>query len=147
MLGDLLRMLTGRAAPQDEAEAAPLALAALLVRVARADGSYDAREKVLIDRLLARRFGLGPEAAAALRSRAEALETEAPDSVRFTRALKEAVPYEERAGLVEDLWAVVLADGRRDHEEDGFMRLAAQLLGLTDRESAEARRRVERGNR
>ena len=39
------------------------------------------------------------------------LEAEAPDTVRFTRALKEAVAHEDRAALIEALWAVALADG------------------------------------
>jgi tellurite resistance protein len=40
---------------------------------------------------------------------------------------------------------VALADGLRDAEEDRLMRLVANLLGLTDVESAQARQRAERG--
>ena len=75
---------------------------------------------------------------------AEALEAEAPDTVRFTRALKEAVPLEDRAALVEAMWSVALADGARDAEEDQLMRLVANLLGLGDRDSALARQRAAR---
>jgi uncharacterized tellurite resistance protein B-like protein len=46
-----------------------------------------------------------------LRAEAEALEAEAPDTVRFTRALKEAVALEDRADLMVALWSVALADG------------------------------------
>jgi uncharacterized tellurite resistance protein B-like protein len=53
------------------------------------------------------------------------------------------VPFEDRAAVVEALWAVVLADGRRDHEEDGFLRMTARLLGINDRDSALARQRAE----
>lgn len=149
MIAALLRRLAGPAAadpatpPLAEGEAR-LALAALLVRVARADGSYAPAEAERIDAVLARRYGLAPAAAARLRAEAEAVEAAAPDSVRFTRALKEAVPHEERAALVEALWEVALADGARDAEEDARIRLAASLLGINDRDSALARRRVER---
>ncbi|MGV8985017.1 MAG: TerB family tellurite resistance protein [Cypionkella sp.] len=119
-----------------------LALAALLVRVARADGHASFDELARIDRILASRYKLDPEAALALRREAETAETLAPDTVRFTRALKVAVPLESRAALVEALWAVALADGQRNAEEDRLLRLVASLLGLTDVESAMARKRA-----
>jgi uncharacterized tellurite resistance protein B-like protein len=118
------------------------ALAALLVRVARADGDYATLEKTTIDQALAAHFTLSPFAAAALRAEGEALEAEAPDTVRFTRALKSAVSLEDRMGLMQALWATALADGTRDAEEDRLLRLVANLLGLTDVESAQARQRA-----
>ncbi len=123
---------------------AHLALAALLVRLARADGVYSTAESARIDRVLAARHALSPFAASALRAEAEALEAQAPDTVRFTRALKDAVPLEERTGLIEAMWSVALADGARDAEEDQLMRLVSSLLGLSDRDSALARHRAER---
>ncbi len=127
-----------RLPPPDE----PLALAALLVRVARADGFASADELARIDRTLTARYGLDAEAALGLRGKAETAETLAPDTVRFTRALKEAVPLENRAALVEALWAVALADGQRDAEEDKLLRLVTNLLGLSDVDSAIARRKA-----
>ena len=86
---------------------------------------------------------IGPFEAARLRTEAEDLESQAPDTVRFTRALKAAVPLEDRAQLMQALWAVALADGQRDADEDQMLRLLANLLGLTDVESGLARRRAE----
>ena len=85
---------------------------------------------------------LGPGAAIALREEAEALEAEAPDTVRFTRAIKDAVPYDERRLVVKALWEVVLADGSRAQEEDAIVRMAANFLGVSDRDSAIARQDV-----
>lgn len=118
------------------------ALAALLVRVARADGVYAAMEITTIDQTLAAQFGLSPFAAAALRTEGEVLESEAPDTVRFTRALKAAVSLEDRIALMQALWATALADGARAAEEDRVLRLVANLLGLTDVQSALARQRT-----
>ena len=126
--------------PQPDAQ---LALGALLVRLARTDGHYEAAETDRIDAVLRRCFDHGPFEAVALRREAERLEQEAPDTVRFTRAIKEHVPYEERTGIVEALWEVALADGRRDADEDGLMRLVAPMLGVEDADSALARQRVE----
>lgn len=117
-------------------------MAALLVRLARADGSYDVTEVASINRALAGSFGLSPEAAVALRLQAEALEAKAPDTVRFTRSLKDAVPHGHRIALVEAMWRVVLSDGIRDEEEESMMRLVTNLLGISDVDSALARQRV-----
>jgi uncharacterized tellurite resistance protein B-like protein len=144
MFADLLRRLT---APEPDRLPDPdsrLALAALLVRVAKSDDHYAPAEVARIDRILASRYGLEPVAAATLRAEAEVLEGEAPDTVRFTRAIKDAVPYEDRESVIEALWAVALADGGRDHEEDTQLRLVASLLGINDRDSALARQRVAR---
>ncbi len=143
MFGELLKRL-GQADPPPLPEPdARLALAALMVRVARSDGDYADDEVARIDRILSARYGLSPFEATRIRRDAEALEAEAPDTVRFTRALKDAVPYEDREGVIEALWDVVLADGVRDHEEDALLRLLANLLGINDRDSALARQRVE----
>lgn len=145
MFEALLRRLTGPSAPAPlPAPDARLALAALLVRAARVNGDYATVQVACIDRLLARRHGLTPAEAAELRGQAEVLESEAPDTVRFTRAIKAATQHEDRAWEIEALWAVILADGVRDHEESGLMRLVADLLGISDRDSALARQRVER---
>ena len=129
--------------PDDDAR---LALTALLVRVARSDDSYDDEERQRIDRIAATRFGLSPFEASKLRGEAEALEGEAPDTVRFTRAIKDAVAYEDRIGVIEALWQVVLADGVREAEEDALLRLVSNLLGISDRDSALARQRVEKAS-
>lgn len=142
MFADFLRRLSGPAPDLPEPDAR-LALAALLVRIARADGHYANEEVHRIEHVLMARYGYSAGEAEALRVQAEELEREAPDTVRFTRAIKDAVPYEDRESVVEALWDVVLADGARDHEEDALLRLTANLLGVNDRDSALARQRVE----
>lgn len=128
----------------DDADAR-LALTALLVRLAKSDGYYAAQEIIRIETIAATRFGLDHDEARALREDAERLEQEAPDTVRFTRAIKDAVPYDDRIAVIEALWQVALADGERDADEDSLIRLAANLLGINDRDSAMARQKVVRG--
>ncbi|APX89327.1 hypothetical protein BV394_06020 [Brevirhabdus pacifica] len=143
MFADLLSRLAGsgdRPLPRPDAR---LALAALLVRIARSDGQYDTAEVERIGRILAERYGLSDAEAAELRTQAECLEAEAPDTVRFTREIKDHVQLEDRAAVIEALWDVVLADGTRDHEEDALLRLVVNLLGISDRDSAIARQKVQ----
>lgn len=148
MRGMIARMLSRLMAPAPAplpASEARLALGALLVRLARSDDRYTADEAARIDRVLASRYALSPFEAAAVRREAEAIEAEAPDTVRFTRALKDAVPHEDRIGILTALWDVALSDGERDAEEDALIRLVANLLGVNDKDSALARQRVEQG--
>lgn len=144
MFDTLLKRLTSSApSPLPEADER-LALTALLVRIARSDHAYAQSEIAQIDRITQARFALSPQEASALRAEAETLESEAPDTVRFTRAIKDAVEYEHRRAIVEALWSVALADGGRADEENALMRLTAKLLGVSDRDSALARQRAER---
>ncbi len=130
-------------APADKApahDATQVALAALMVRLAKADDNFDEGERTAILRALDARFGDG----AALMAAGEAAEAAALDHHQFTRLLKEAFAHENRGEILEDLWEVVLADGEREMHEDALMRQIASLLHVSDREVAEARRRVER---
>ena len=142
MFQDLLkRLLQPDPAPIADADAR-LALTALLVRVARSDNDYSGSEKRLIDQITQGRYGLSDSDANALRLEAESMEAAAPDTVRFTRAIKDAVAYDDRVAVIEALWQVVLADGQRAQEEDALLRLVASLLGVSDPDSALARQRV-----
>ena len=132
MIGRLFRKPE---APKPDGRAA---VAALLVRVARTDGEYAAAEIAVIREILARRYH-DP----ALLAQGEALEQSAGDTVHLTKIIKEEIPHADRMAYLQDLWRVVLADNTRDFEEDGFMRLASNLLGMKDRDSAHARHAVQ----
>lgn len=142
MFGDFLKRLTQpEPAPLLHSDAR-LALTALLIRIARSDGEYSEEEIAQIDAITEHRYGISPAEAVALRIQCETLETEAPDTVRFTRAIKDAVPYDDRHAVVQSLWQVVLANGTRSAEENALMRLSASLLGVSDVDSALARQKA-----
>lgn len=144
MINDLFRRLGGvtPAEPLSPIDSR-LALATLMVRLARSDGSYSARESGRIDRVLTDRYGLDDRAVASLRAEAEAIEADAPDTVRFTRMIKDAVPHEDRDAVVEALWKVAAADGI-NADEHGFLRLVTSLVGVEDQDSGLARQRALR---
>ena len=125
LISDLIALFRSREpeSPRISAEDEELALAALMVRAARIDGEYLKHEQHVIDLVLRERFALAVEDAARIREEAEELEAQAPDTVRFTRVIKQTVPYEQRRAIVSALWKVVLADNTRDAEENGFLRL------------------------
>ncbi len=141
MIDFLRSLLTAPAAPA-QAPDAVVAVAALLVEAARADADYTEAEAATIARFLAEMFGLDPVAAAQARAAGEAAQADAADLVRFTRVVKTALSPAERVALIEALWRVVVSDGHRDPHEDALLRKLAPLIAVSDRESAEARRRV-----
>lgn len=141
MFADLLRRLTAPAPDQLPDTDARLALGALLVRLARADGDYADVEVARINAILAERYGLADPTE--LRRQCEVLELEAPDTVRFTRAIKAAVPYEDRRAVIAAMWEIVLADGVRDEDENSLMRMVAPMLGVEDQDSNAARMAIE----
>lgn len=143
MFANLLSRLTASEPETLHDDDSRLALGALLVRLAKSDGEYSVEEILRIDRILAARHGLNPVDAAKMRASCEDLETQAPDTYRFTRGIKDTVPYEDRTAVVEALWDVVLADGFRDDEEDALLRTVAPMLGVSDQDSALARQRIE----
>jgi uncharacterized tellurite resistance protein B-like protein len=49
---------------------------------------------------------------------------------------------EGRAKVVEMMWEIVYADGRRDELEDNLLWRAADLMGVSSRERIELRQRI-----
>ncbi|MEM6663869.1 MAG: TerB family tellurite resistance protein [Pseudomonadota bacterium] len=144
MLDKLLKHLSGSdpADAPNRDDAARTAIAAILVEAARADDVYLDSEREMIARILMERFGLARAAAEALRSDGEVAQAEAADLVRFTRTVKDAVPIEDRVGVIEAVWRVVYADENRDADESNLVRRLSGLLYVPDRDAGLARQRV-----
>ena len=144
-LGFLRRLMMSTGHAELQPEDARLAVAAVLVMAARADGKYDDHEAAIIDRVLGKRFGLTAELARGLREQGEEAEGEAIDIYQFTKAIKEAIPHDDRVSIIEELWGVILSDGERDPHEDSLMRQIVDRLGLSPMDSALARQKVQGG--
>ena len=142
MLKNILKIFNVETPVILEHSDARLAITALMIRIARSDNDFSEAEFLNIKKLASQRFELNMEETDKLIEEAKALEEQAPDTVRFTKSIKEAVAFEDRSALVEDLWAIVLTDDYRDANEDALIRTVVSLLGVSDKESALARQRV-----
>ena len=111
MLKDILNAFKTSEPSTLKTEDARIAMAALLVRIARSDEDYDNDEKILINKMLQSRYNLESDQSESIRKEAEELEAKAPDTVRFTRLIKNTIPFENRKSVVKDLWSIVLSDG------------------------------------
>jgi len=119
-----------------------LAAAALLVHAAAIDGDMSQAERDKLHALVKRRFGLDDGGADELIDKATVAEQEAVDLYHFTSQLNRSLNEDGRARVIEMMWEIVYADGRRDELEDNLLWRAADLLGVTSRQRIELRRRI-----
>lgn len=109
-----------------------LAMAALLVRIAKADGHYAVEEIARIDKVLARTHGLGPIEAAKLRAEAERIEAAAPaETGAFVAEIRAHIPHEARATLHAAMWEVGLVERSLDPQEETLLNEMSAALGIT----------------
>jgi len=143
MIGKLKALFTGGSgdgeAPVDGLQ---MATAVLMVEAAMMDGEFTDDERVSVDAIMQRHFGLSPQESAELIALAEAEQEEAGHLFRYTTAIKDALGEQARLEVVELLWEVVYADGKSHAYEASLLRRIAGLLYVSDRDRGEARKRV-----
>ena len=144
MIEALLRLLGGFDDSRElgERNDPAFALAALLIETARSDDRIERRERRIIERVLARRFGLTDAEIARLVIAAEQGAVAATDLFHFTRVVVERFGEAERVGVIEMLWEVAYSDGELTGDEDALIRRVAGLIFVSDRDRGEARRRA-----
>src|SRR5690606_34988612 len=131
----------GKAETFDESDYR-LSAAALLVRVAVSDDSFDDRERAVLQTALIERFGVKPDDADALIESATAADREAIDLYQFTSMINRALDDDGKRHLVEVLFAVGYADGKLSEFEDNVVWRASELLHVSSRDRVEIRKRV-----
>ncbi len=119
-----------------------LAAVALLVHAATIDGDMTPDERDKLHAVVKQRFGLDDAVADELIDKATEAEHEAVDLYHFTSLLNRTLDEEGRARVVEMMWEIVYADGRRDELEDNLLWRAADLLGVSQRQRIELRQRI-----
>lgn len=119
------------------------AAAGLLIEAAMLDGDFHDAERQRIEGLLANSFELPNDEVATLMAAAEEAAAERVELHTITRTVRDHFGPEERVRMIEMLWEVVYADGALDDFESNMMRRVAGLLYVTDRESGDARKRVQ----
>lgn len=119
-----------------------VAAAAMLISLIGADGIATEREKTVLHDVLKARFSLDEAETADLIEAARRREADSIDLYGFTSVLKRSLDAEGRAGVVEMMWEIVFADGAAHELEDSIVWRAADLLGVSDRERVELKRRI-----
>jgi len=132
MLGKIKNIVLGDKAYAETAansqERQELALASLLVEMARADFDESHDEQSQIVDLLADHFELTSAEALELLDRARNALDDSVCLFDFTRALHESLDADQKIDVIRLLWQVALADSKLDKYEDYLVRKVADLL-------------------
>jgi uncharacterized tellurite resistance protein B-like protein len=132
MLGKLKSILLGNASfaatAENPTDRKQLALAALLIEMARADFDEHYTEHSEIAELLASNYELSPVEARLLIERAQAASNTAVCLFDATRALHECLDADEKREVIRMLWQVAYTDNKLDKYEDYLVRKIADLL-------------------
>jgi len=118
------------------------AMGALLVRAAKADHAYVFEEIAAIDKVLAKRHGLNPVAAAKMRAECELLERAIPETQDVTVILDSAINTEEKEAVLLALWEIVHADGTKHAVEDALLHRVEDLFGVTAERARQLQKQV-----
>ena len=117
-------------------------VACIFIRVGKLDNHLATIEKEKIKALLIKRFDLDRDILNSILTKAEEIEVSINDNVQLTKKIKQHINFEERFDLLKDIWEIILADEIKTDEEESYMRLLCNLLGLSDKDNALARKDV-----
>ncbi len=142
----LLKFLTIESvetSPADMEHALRVATAVLLVEVTRADFIVESSEKVRLRELLEQQFSLSTQELDALLEEAEGDADRMVSIQHVTRLLNQHYDHAMKLRIVEMMWQLVYADGKKDHYEEHLIRQVADLLYLSHSEFIQARHKAE----
>ena len=144
MIDRLLDLLAGRGEWTSEKPVndLPLAVAALLIELARMDDKVNASERRTIEQLLARMFSLDAKSVQSLVERADREIQRSTQNFPFTQQICRHASAEMRVQIIEMLWTVAYSDGALNPDEDALIRQVAGLIQVSDWERGAARKRA-----
>ena len=108
---------------------------ALMIEAAGAAGKIAEEESQLISEIISAQFELSDDEMTSVRSDAVSDYADRVDIHVLMRGLREKADNEERIGVLELVWMVVLSDNRLDQIEAQLMRRLAGLLYISDVDS------------
>lgn len=127
-LRNLVRALSGPAAPEPQQVDAELATAVLLVEAMRADEGNSPTERAAILAALHERFGMDDGDLRELLAAAEERSRSANDYFAFTSVLNDVLRQEQKVEVVELMWRIAYTDGSADAGESHVISKIAGLL-------------------
>jgi uncharacterized tellurite resistance protein B-like protein len=104
------------------------AAAALLLEVARTDGTVDQAETQRLVSAVKQRWQLDSQEMQDIVSELENRVDQATDLFEFTLPLREHWGPEQRVALIDEMWAMAAADGKADVHEEHLIRRVSDLL-------------------
>ena len=119
-----------------------LAAAALMFEIVRADARVDEAERTVMRAALQSSFELSSEETDELVRLAEAQSRSASSLYEFTSLVDAGLDAAQKKRIVELLWLVAFADGRKDAHEEHLVRQIAGLLHVPHPDFIDAKLRA-----
>jgi uncharacterized tellurite resistance protein B-like protein len=117
--------------PEDRERDLRLATAALFFEVVRADGTVGEEERRALRSAVESTFDIPPTEIDGLLRAAEEKSREAASLYEFTHLVDQRLGPEDKVHIVELLWSLAFADGRKDPLEEHLVRTVAGLLHVS----------------
>ena len=127
------------ATADDEVAAVPLAVAALLFEISKADHDVHEEERKAMIAAVRSVCALGEDDIASLLETADSAVEEAVSLYDFTSVVNEHLDRDKKYELLLLLWRVAYADGRLDRYEEYYIRKITDLLHLSHRDFIRAK--------
>ncbi len=143
---DVLRERTRMSFPVEEGEEtydAILAVCALFLELASADGEFGNEERKRILTIFRNEFQMFTGDIEELMNLAEEELGKVKDKMEFTKAINKHYSTEERMGLARLLWKVVMADENVGKDEEALLEKIARELDISPRKLKKARDKAE----
>ena len=122
-----------------------LAVGALLLEMTRMDGEIRPEQCARVEAAIREHFELSAEETKALIALAEAERHDATDYFQFTSLINAQYTPEQKIHIIEQLWAVALADDALHRYEEHLVRKISELLYVPHSAFVAARHRVSAG--
>lgn len=119
-----------------------LAAGALLFEIVRADNKVEEAERTVMKAALQSTFNLSAEQTAEIMGLSEEKSRAATSLYEFTSLIDAEFSGDQKKRIVELLWLVAFADGRKDPEEEHLIRKIAGLLHVAHPDFIDAKIRA-----
>lgn len=124
----LAAAFTPAAVPEAAEKALRLAAGVLLFEIVRADHRIEDSERTVMRTALQSTFGLAADETEEIMRLAEEQSRSAGSLYEFTSQVDAAFDADQKKRVVEMLWLVAFADGKKDAHEEHMVRKIAGLL-------------------
>jgi len=105
-----------------------LTCAALLVEVMNSDHELDEREQQEFMAVLQQSYNIAESDLEELTQLAKDEAFEATSLYEFTKLINDSYDYEQKVGLIENMWRIAFSDKRLDKYEDHLIRKVSELI-------------------
>ena len=128
--------------PADDGQAIRMAIATLLMEVARSHADISELERQAVQRLIETHFALPTDVSRTISSAAEHEAEHATSLYPLTSLINRECSQQDKRQVVKMLWEVSLADGHLNRHEEHIIRRIADLLHVPHREFIRAKLQV-----